>query len=456
MDNQLGRKNVNRLLWELSIPAMMGMLSTAVFNVADRYFVGRIDPLALTGVGITMPIQLLQMALVLLIGTGSSALVSIRLGERRKREAEEILFLGLKYTFLSMVVFTMVFLLVKKPLFKLMYISEEVLPFASPYITVIVVGGIFGIPGYCINNSLRSIGKAKVSMLAVLYSSLLNIILDPIFIFALDMGVEGAAIATVISQTAFTVFMILYFYRNKALDIHLKLRRVSNELAITKEIFVIGSPSLYVQILASAMNMFINRNFVQYGSDLDVAAITIIATIFSFYHLLVYGFVQGNQPIVGYNWGSGQYDRVRSALWLSMVYSFIISLALFLVIQIWPELLVSIFTDDEGLPKIASKGIRIYLLMLPLIGPQTISTQYFQAVGKPKLAGILSLLRHGIVIIPAVWILAPIFGVKGIYYSNVLSDFVACSAALFFAMVEIKKLRELEMEQRTIITTDYL
>ncbi len=447
MSSHLSQGNVNKLLWELSIPAMLGMLSNAIFNVVDRYFVGKIDPLALSGVGITMPIQLLQMALVLLIANGASTLVSIRLGERRREDAEGILFLGLKYTFFSMIVFATVFLLVRKPLFEMMYISDEVMPFAKPYITIIIVGGIIGIPGYCINNSLRSIGKAKVSMLAVLYSSLLNIVLDPLFIFVLGMGVAGAAIATVISQTAFTLFMIVYFSKNKKLDLNLRWIRMENELSIVKEICIIGSPSLYVQILASVMNMFINRNFVRYGSDMDVAAITIIATIFSFYHMIVFGFVQGNQPIVGYNWGSKQYDRVRKALELSMLYSFIISLALFLLIQIYPRFLVSIFTEDETLLEIASNGIRIYLLMLPFIGPQTISTQYFQAVGKPKLAGFLSLLRHGVVIIPAVWILAPMFGVRGIYYSNVVSDGIASVVALFFAAAEIKRLNQMIAEQ---------
>lgn len=448
MNNKLGEKNINALLWELSIPAMMGMLSSAVFNIVDRYFVGKIDPLALSGVGITMPIQIMHMAIVLLIGVGASTLISIKLGEGNKEQAEDILWLSFKYIILTMIGFAIVFVFLQERIFKWLSVSEAVYPFARSYIIPIIAGAVFGIPGYCLNNSLRAIGKAKVTMNAILYSSILNAILDPLFIFVFDMGVAGAAFATVLSQIALTIYITQYFIRTQDLEIHLKFKKVKEERYLLKEIFVKGSPTFYVQILASFMGSFVNINFVKYGSDLDVASITIISTIFTFYHMIIFGIVQGNQPIVGYNWGSGQYDRVRKSLELSAIYAFVLSTALFSVIQIYPVALVSIFTKDPALIGIASAGMKTYLLALPILGVQVIGAQYFQSVGKSALSSFLLFLRYGVIVVPAVLILAPKMGVHGIYLSNAISDFVASIITIFFILLELRRLKILNEEQQ--------
>ena len=304
MNTKLGQEKIGKLLWELSIPAILGMLSSAIFNIVDRYFVGKINPLALSGVGITMPIQMLQMAIILLIGIGSATLVSIRLGEGKKEEAEDIVFLSFKYIIISMLAFAGLFIVFCDPILEAISVSDAVYAYAKPYILIIIVGSIVGIPGYCLNNSLRSIGKANVTMKAILWSSILNIILDPIFIFSLDMGIAGAAIATVISQMALTIYISWYFISKKDLLINLKYKKVEGELEILKKIFSNGSPTFFTQIFASAVNVYMNSRAVFYGSDLDIAAMTIISTVFSFYHMFVIGLSQGNQPIVGYNWGS--------------------------------------------------------------------------------------------------------------------------------------------------------
>ena len=198
MNHNIGTEKVSRLLWQLSIPAILGMLSSAIFNIVDRIFVEKVSPYALTAVGITMPIQVLQMAFVLLIGIGSSSLVSIKLGEGKKEEAEDVLYLSLKYIILFLSVFAGLFLCFQKRLMNLLGVSEQVYPYAKTYIIIIIVGAIIGIPGYCLNNSLRSIGQAKTSMKIVIITSILNMVLDPILIFGLDLGVAGAAVATVI------------------------------------------------------------------------------------------------------------------------------------------------------------------------------------------------------------------------------------------------------------------
>lgn len=440
MNNRLGEENINKLLWELSIPAILGMLSGAIFNIVDRIYVGMIDPLALAGVGITMPVQILHMSLVLLVGVGTSTLISIRLGEGKKDEAEEILFLALKYIVIAMILFAGFYIVFEDAILGMLSISEATMPYAKSYIEILIIGAIIGIPGYCLNNSLRAIGKARISMHIILFTSVLNIILDPIFIFVLDMGIAGAAIATVISQTVLTVYVIYMFVKGKDFAINLKFTKIHGEAKLFAQIMKNGSPSFLVQVLASLVSIFINWSFLNYGTDLDIASVTIMSTVFSFYHMIVFGIVQGNQPICGYNWGAKKYDRVAHSLRLSLIYSFVLSIFLFALIQFFPFILVRMFTNDSNLISLTSGAIRVYLSMLPLVGLQTISSQYFQAVGKPRLSSVLSFLRYGVIVVPSILIMAPAFGVDGIYMSNAVSDFIASVIAIGFIIAELKNL----------------
>ncbi|MBE5960642.1 MAG: MATE family efflux transporter [Lachnospiraceae bacterium] len=444
--HNLGTEKVSRLLWELSIPAILGMLSSAIFNIVDRIFVGKINGLALTAVGITMPVQIFQMAFILLIGVGSSSLISILLGEGKKEEAEEVLYLAFKYIIIFLIGFAALFLLFLDPILSLLSISTDVLPYAKIYIVIIVAGAVIGIPGYCLNNSLRSIGQAKTSMKIIVLTSILNIILDPIFIFGFHMGIAGAAAATVISQTVLTVYVVYAFIRRSDFMIHLKRQKPKKEWMLLKNSLKMGMPSFYVQLLATVVNVFINNSLLRFGTDLDIAAVTIMSSIFSFYHMVVFGIVQGNNAICGYNWGARQYERVQKSLKLSLAAAFLLSSALFLVIEACPGILIGMFTDEAELADAASKGIKLYFAMIPLVGLQTVSAQYFQAVGKAKRSSALSFLRYGIIIVPAVLLLAPRIGVTGVYLSNALSDGIASAVAVFFIAMEIRRLNMLKIE----------
>ena len=444
MKQNLGTEKVNQLLWQLSIPAILGMLSSAIFNIVDRIYVGKISSYALTAVGITMPIQILQMAFILLVGVGSSSLISIKLGEEKKEEAEAILYLAFKSIIVFLIVFAGLFMIFLDPILDLLAISKEVYPYAKVYIVVIIVGSIIGIPGYCLNNSLRSIGQAKTSMNIIVVTSILNIILDPIFIFVFKLGIAGAAIATVISQATLTIYVIYVFMKRKDFMIHLRKCEVDHEGKLLVEAFRMGLPSFYVQVLATVVNVFINNSLLRYGTDLDIAAVTIMASIFSFYHMVIFGIVQGNNAICGYNFGAKRYDRVRRSLELALLYGFALSAILFIVIQVYPSGIVGMFSDDPILVENASIGIRIYLCMLPLIGLQTVSSQYFQAVGKAKRSSMLSFLRYGVIIVPTILVFAPKLGVNGIYISNALSDGLASIIALIYIIIEVKRLKRLE------------
>lgn len=450
MKHNLGEEKVSRLLWQLSIPAILGMLSSAIFNIVDRIFVGKINSDALTAVGITMPVQILQMAFILLIGIGTSSLISIKLGEKNEEEAEDVLYLAFKYIVIFLVLFAFIFLTFLDPILQLLSISEVVLPYAKEYIVIIIIGSIIGIPGYCLNNSLRSIGQAKTSMKIICITSVLNIILDPILIFGFGLGIAGAAIATVISQTTLTIYVVWAFCRRKDCMIHLSRRKVKNELQLIKESIGMGLPSFFVQILATAVNIFINQSLLNYGTDLDIAAVTIMSSIFSFYHMVVFGIVQGNNAICGFNWGAKQYGRVKKSLELAIGASFLLSTALFLIIQTFPHTVVDLFTSETALAAVTAKGIKIYLSMLPLVGVQTVSAQYFQAVGKAKRSSVLSFLRYGVIIVPAIIVLAPIQGIRGIYLSNALSDGIASIVAIGCIIVEIKHLSGLQKKNQIV------
>lgn len=443
----LGTEKISKLLWQLSIPAILGMLSSAIFNIVDRIFVAQISSDALTAVGITMPVQIIQMAFILLVGIGTSSLISIKLGEGKREEAEDILFLALKYIIIFLIAFAIVFMKFLDPILSLLSISEDVLPYAKDYIVIIIVGSIIGIPGYCLNNSLRSIGKSAVSMKIIVITSILNIILDPIFIFVFEMGIGGAATATVISQTTLTIYVIYAFIKREDFAINLRFRRVKGEFHLLKESLRMGLPSFYVQILAAVVNLFINNNLLKYGTDLDVAAVTIMSGIFSFYHMIVVGLVQGNNSICGYNWGARLYARVQKSLKLALFYSFLLSFLLFLIVMLFPHILVSLFTNDYMLVRLTSAGIRYYLFMLPLIGPQTVSSQYFQVVGQSRLSSFLAFFRYGIIIIPSIIMLAPRLGVKGIYISNAISDGIASLVAIIYIIWELIRLKRIEAEQ---------
>lgn len=448
MTQDLKNTKIHRLLWQLSIPAILGMLSSAIFNLADRIFVGKISTIALTAVGITMPIQVLQMAFVLLIGIGSSSLISIKLGENKKEEAEYILMMAFKGILLFLIAFAILFLIFLEPILGLLAIQKEVVADAKIYIIIIIVGSIIGIPGYCLNNSLRSIGQAKISMNIIMITSIMNIILDPIFIFGFRLGIAGAAIATVISQTVLTIYVVWVFCKREDFMIHLHFRKTSiqNGKDLVMSSLRMGLPSFYVQILATVVSLFINRSILKYGTDLDIAAITIISSIFSFYHMVIFGLVQGNNAICGYNWGAKQYGRVKRSLTLAIGYAVGLSTLLFIIIQVWPHFIVDFFTNDVILAEKSADGIRLYLAMLPLLGIQTIGAQYFQAVGKAKLSSQLSFLRYGLIVIPSILLLAPRYGSSGIYISNAISDGIASVVAILFVWKEYAHLNRLSKE----------
>lgn len=438
MKKDLGNDKISKLLLQLSVPAILSMLIAAIYNIVDRIFIGRTNPLGLTAIGITMPFQVIQMAFVLLIGVGGSTLMSIRYGEDDIESAEKILFNSLLYIIISELLLTVLCIVFMEPIFSLLGVSSSVEAYARDYILIILIGGVPGLTGYCLNNMVRSLGFSKQSMIIVFTSSVLNIVLDAIFIFVLDMGVKGAAVATVLSQTLVTVFVIYFFIKNKDVPVKLKFKNNSYNLNTIKEITSNGLPNFYMQIFGTVLGILLNRFIIHYGGDYHLASVTIITSIMMFFTMVIYGISQGAQPIIGYNFGAKKIDRSIYALKSALVVIIIVAVVALVILELVPELFVKLFTNEAELVRITNHNIRLYILGIPFIGIHSIATTYFQSIKKPKISSILYILKYGAVLIPLLFIVPKFMGVDGVYLSNALSDTIAGVVALILLLKDIK------------------
>lgn len=449
MKKDLGNENVLKLLLELSIPAILSMLVAAIYNIVDRIFVGQIDPLGLTAIGITMPIQVIQMAFVLLVGVGSSTLISIKYGEGDIIYAEKLLSTSFIMIVISEIIVSAVAIVFLDEIFSLIGVSAATYDMARDYILVILISGAPGLTGYCLNNSVRSIGFAKESMKIVIISSLVNIALDALFILAFSWGVLGAALATGISQSLVTVFVIHFFISHKEVPIKLDLKilrlkdksvkNIKMFYRYIREIISNGLPNFYMQAFGTAVSIILNRFIINYGGDYHMASITIISSINIFITMIIYGVSQGAQPIIGFNFGANKVERSLLTVKISTSIIFLISVIFLLVVFVFPLPIINMFTSDKSLIDITSHNIKIYLFGLPFIGFHSISTTYFQSVKNPRISSILYVLRYGGILIPLLYIIPNFLGTDGVYLSNALSDVISGSVAILFLTLDMRK-----------------
>ncbi len=441
MTKQLELKNekVWKLLLKFSIPAIIGMMVNALYNVVDRMYIGRLGPLAMTGIGLNLPFMTMLLAFGMLVGIGSAAIISIRLGQNKKDEAEKIL--GNAFTLLF-IIFTIVMVL--SYIFKtdLLYIfgaSSETIGYADDYITIILAGALFQGLGFGINNIIRAEGNPKIAMYTMLIGAVINIVLDPIFIFSFNMGIKGAAIATIISQFVSMVWVLYHFLSDKSI-LKFKVSNLKLESKIIKNIFAIGISPFFMQMAASMVTIISNNALKANGGDLAIGAMTVINAVVIFFLMPIFGINQGSQPIIGFNYGAGEYKRVKSALKLAVAGATVIATLGFVLTQFYTVGLIKIFNDDPQLINVTTKGMRIFLSMLPIIGFQIVSSNYFQAVGKAPKAMFLSLLRQVIVLIPLLIILPKYIGLTGVWLAGPIADFTASIVTAIFLYNELKHL----------------
>lgn len=440
MSKNLGNDKISKLLLGMSIPAILSMLVAAIYNIVDRIFIGRINPLGLTAIGITMPFQVVQMAFILLIGVGGSTLISIKYGEKKYDSAEKILYNSLVLIIISELIISLVCIIFMDPIFDLMGVSKDVYGYAKNYIWIILIGGVPGLTGYCLNNSVRSLGHAKESMIIVMVSSILNIILDALFIFVFKWGVKGAAIATVISQTMVTVFVLYFFIKAEDIPIKFRKKNASFDLKAVWEIFQNGLPNFYMNLFGTIVSIILNRFIIDFGGDYHLASVTIISSVSLFITMIIYGISQGTQPLIGYNFGANKYHRIVETVKLSSGVIVAISSLFLIFIEFYPKLFVYPYTSDTRLLDITGHNIRIYLLGITFVGIHSIATTYFQSIRRPKISSLLYILRYGGILIPLLYIVPKIIGINGVYLSNALSDTISGVVALIFLYIDIHRL----------------
>lgn len=441
---QLGEENVGKLLLMFSIPAITGMLVNALYNIVDRIFVGNgVEPLAISGIVIAFPIMNVIMAFGMLVGIGAASLISIRLGEDRKDDAEKILGNALVLVIILSILLTIIGLVILKPLLIMFGATGKVLTYASQYTFIILIGTLFQNLSFSMNHSIRASGSPKMAMYTMLIGAILNTILNPIFIFLLHLGIRGSSLATVISQAVSAAWVLHFFFSGKSL---LKIKRKNLRLQknIILGIFSIGMSPFAMQFAASIITIILNSSLLRYGGDIAIAAMGVINSLTMLILMPIFGINQGVQPIIGFNYGAKQFNRVKEALKLAIMGATIISTVGFVIVQIFPRPMISLFgKGDLDLINIGSHGMRIFLSMLPIIGFQIVSSNYFQAVGKPKHSMFLSLSRQVIVLIPLLLILPPIFKLNGVWLAGPSADFVSSLITAVFIFMEMRHLDRL-------------
>lgn len=445
----LGRDNILFLLIRLSIPAVLSMVVAALYNFVDRVVVGRVNSLGLSAIGITMPFQIMQMAFVLLIGVGAATIISIKYGKDDIKGAGDVLFTSFLAIVITQFLLTIFCLAYIDTMFDILKVSDTIYDLSFSYIFIVIVGAVPSLSGYCLNNCVRALGFARESMVYVTISSVLNIILDVVFVFYFRWGVQGAAIATVISQSLVTFFVIGFFISDKPpvrLDFSRKyvvdFFREKRYFLSLKEIFHAGTPSFFMQIFGLVVSVILNNSIVKYGSDAHLAAVTIVTSISMMFTMVIYGLSQAMQPIVGFNFGKGDFNRINETFKLSLISVFVVTGVGMAIIFCFPEFLASIFVeDDKSLIEITSKTLKIYLFGLPMIGAHSIISTFMQSMKKSFISTVLYILRFGGILIPLLCILPNFYGIYGVYISNAISDIISGIVALIISIFVIKSFR---------------
>jgi len=436
----LGEEKISTLLWKFSLPAIVGMVVNALYNVVDSIFVGHaVGEIGLTAVTIAFPIMIVLMGFGMLIGVGAAATVSLRMGENKKNEAEKILGNAFTLVIALAVTLTVCILFFLDTLLIALGAEPNVLPYARDFTRIIVLGSISMYIGFGLNNIVRAEGNPKMAMLTVLISAGLNIMLNPLFLFVFKLGISGSALATVISQSVSAIWVFAYFLSTRSL---LRLR-IAN-LVLCKDIVIsilkIGMSPFLMQIGASLVTVLFNQSLLHYGGTLAVAAIGVITRIAMLMLMPIFGISQGLQPIIGYNYGAKQYERVKKSLKMAIGAATIFSTVGFVLVQVFDKQIIMLFNDNPALIEIGSKGMRLQLCMLPVIGFQIIGANYFQAIGKAQYAIILGMSRQVIILIPLILILPAFWGLTGAWLASPIADLVAASLTGAFLFRELSKL----------------
>lgn len=437
----LKEEKISILLLKYSIPAILAMMVTSMYNTVDRAFIGSIKDvgaLAISGLGVTMPLFTILGAFCVGIAIGGSTNISIKLGEGNKEDAEKILGSTVALEVSVAIVIMLVGMFFLEDILYVFGASSETINYAKDYMSVIFFGSWFNLPGFALNSAIRAEGNPKLAANMMIISCVLNLVLDPIFIFVFNMGIKGAAIGTIMCQLLVCIWSVYYFTLGKS-NLKLKAKNIKIKKKFFKAIILIALTPFFMELASGFIHLVTNRVLKTYGGDLAIGAMTTITSIYLIFLMPVFGISQGMQTIIAYNYGAQEHNRAKSTLLMSMIAGLIILGIGFILIQTIPHNLVAIFTNNSELSNIAINGIKIYTVMLPSIGISILGAVYFQSIGNAKVSVILSLLRQVIILIPVITIVPKIYGLNGVWVSQPISDLLAMGIVCIFLINEFKK-----------------
>lgn len=436
----LGTEPIGKLLLQYSIPAIIGMTLTSLYNIIDSIFIGHgVGPMAIAGLAITFPLMNLVIAFCTLVSAGGSTISSIRLGQKDLEGAKEVLGNTLMLCLVNSFTFGGLSFIFLDDILRFFGASSETLPFAREFMQVILLGTPITYVMIGLNNVMRATGYPKKAMLTSMVTVVCNIILAPIFIFVFDWGIRGAASATVISQVIGMVWVVSHFFQKTSI-VRLEPGFWKMKKRIISSIFSIGMSPFLMNVCACAIIIIINNSLQEHGGDMAIGAYGIINRLLTLYVMIVLGLTMGMQPIVGYNFGAQNYDRVKATLRLTILAGVCITSTGFIICELFPHAISAIFTADDKLIDIASKGVRICVLMFPLVGAQIVIGNFFQSIGKAKISIFLSLTRQLLYLLPGLLIFPSLFQLDGIWMSMPVSDFFAFITAVAALWIYKKKL----------------
>jgi putative MATE family efflux protein len=438
---ELGTEKISKLLRQYAVPAIIAMTASSLYNMVDSIFIGHgVGKFAIAGLALTFPLMNLGAAFGALVGVGASATISMLLGQKNYDMANKVLGNVVTLNTIIGIVYTIVFLAFLDPILYFFGASENTIGYARDYMTIILFGNIITHMYLGLNAVMRSSGMPKKAMYTTIFTVVINAILDPIFIYVFDWGIKGAAIATVIAQSLALAWIVRIF-SNKSLVIHFKKGIYKLKARIVKDVISIGMAPFFMNTAVCLIVILINQGLQRHGGDLAIGAYGIVNRVSFVFVMIVLGLNQGMQPIVGYNFGARQYNRVTGALKLTIIIATAIMTLGFLAAEIFPRAICMIFTTDDDLIRHAVKGMRIVFMCFPIVGFQIVTGNFFQSVGMAGKSVFLSLTRQLLFLLPGLLILPHFLGTNGIWISMPVSDALSSFVAFVILYTQMKKFK---------------
>jgi len=440
-DERLGTAPLGRLMVSMALPAVAAQLINMLYNIVDRIYIGHIESygdLALTGVGVTFPILMLISAFSAFAGMGGAPLASIQLGKRDYEGAERILGTSTVLILFFSIVLTIFFSVFKEPILYAFGASDATIEYAVSYISIYLIGTVFVQIAVGLNTFISGQGAAKTAMLSVLIGAVINICLDPVFIFVLNMGVRGAALATIISQ-AVSACWVLRFLTSSRSVIRIHLSNLKPQMRTVKKIAALGISPFIMQSTECIVSVTLNSGLQTYGGDMYVGTMAIMSSIMQLIVIPVNGITQGIQPIISYNYGAGNLKRVKQTFKRMIIVSLLGTLIVGGVAVLVPDIYAGIFTSNAALAELTASVMPVYFLGMTIFGIQCACQSTFIALGQAKISVFIALLRKVILLIPLAIILPKFIGVMGIYYAEPIADIISVTTTMILFLKTFKK-----------------